>query len=474
MPLEIEYIDIDQLQPAARNPKLHALEDIITSIKKYGFNEVVLINDATGKTAHGHGRLEGLQAMKKANEPAPENIIVRDNKWLAPTIKKHFKSEKEAESYAISVNKLVEKGGWNKGLLNEMVSELEPIGFEVLKEIEQDIDEALEEVEKQEAEDRINLKNEYGLIATKQEGYQGVGAGKIDRDGFHQPADKEYRCGFDELPGELQGIIEIQDYHIFHSTNRWGIPDLLSERILKEVPKPIKTWGDRRTTPDDGKSHYFYVYGSTVDIGVPFERAIMAFFTNDKHVRTALNTPAHLVGKMINGRIKAAVVPDVSLWEGSPLVLHLHAIYQAQWMGRLIQEGGIDIIPRFEYFLPETREFSLLGIPKHPPTLATQLHTGFTDEHIPLIKESLLSGLKLLEPGQFLVYVSERGGNIIEDVRNDLPVQEVILLPTAKKVRRGSRAETDPVLRKLRQKKRGWEGKPKETIEEDATTENDS
>jgi len=43
------------------------------------------------------------------------------------------------------------------------------------------------------------------------------------------------------------------------------------------------------------------------------------------------------------------------------------------------------------------------------------------------------------------------------------------MLPTAKKVRRGSRAETDPVLRKLRQRKRGWEGRPKE--EEDGKTE---
>jgi hypothetical protein len=145
----------------------------------------------------------------------------------------------------------------------------------------------------------------------------------------------------------------------------------------------------------------------------------------------------------------------------------MYAIYQAQWLGRFMQEAGLKIIPRFEYFLPEVREFSLLGIPKKPPTLATQLHTGFADEHIPRIKESLLEGLKLLEPGQFLVYVSERGGKIIEDIGNDLATDEVIVLPTAKKVRRGTRAETDPYLRELRRRKRGWEGKPKETEEEE-------
>ena len=474
MPLQIEYKDIDEIQPAKRNPKLHALEDIIASIEEYGFNEVVLINDTTGRAAHGHGRLDGLKAMKAAGKPVPENIIVDDNKWLAPTIKKHFNSEKEAEAYAISVNKLVEKGGWNKGLLDEMVSELEPIGFEILKEIEQDIDEALEEVEKQEAEDRINIKNEYGLIATKQPGYQGVSAAKVDKEGFHPDEKKTYRCDFEAIPGELQGIVNIEEFHVFSSSNKLGIPDLLPDRILKEIPQPIKTWGGKEITPDDG-GYYFYIFGSTSSVGVPYERSILAHFTHDSHIRTFLETPSYRVKKMWNAQIVGAVVPDVSLWEGNPLVLHMHAIYQAQWLGRFMQEAGINVIPRFEYFLPETREFSLLGIPKHPPTLATQLHTGFTDEHIPLIKESLLSGLKLLEPGQFLVYVSERGANIIEDVRKDLPVGEVIMLPTAKKVRRGSRAETDPVLRKLRQKKRGWEGKPRDIVEEeDGTTQNES
>lgn len=466
MPLEIEYKDIDEIQPATRNPKLHVLEDIIASIKKHGFNEVILINDTTGRAAHGHGRFEALQTMKARSEPAPDNIIVRDDKWLAPTIKKHFKSEKEAESYAISVNKLVEKGGWNKGLLDEMVQELEPIGFEILKEIDQDIEDALEEMETNDAENRINIKNEYGLIPTKQEGYQGVGTAKVDKDGFHDEKKKTYRCDFEAIPGELQGIVNIDEYHIFPSSNKWGIPDLLPNKILQEIPQPLKTWGGKEITPDDGTSYYLYVFGSTSSVGVPYERALMSWWCHDSHLRTFLETPSWRVKKMWNAQIVGAVVPDVSLWEGNPLVLHLHAIYQAQWLGRFMQEAGIDVIPRFEYFLPETREFSLLGVPKNPPTLATQLHTGFSDEHIPRIKESLLSGLKLLEPGQFLVYVSSRGADIIEDIRNDLPVQEIILLPTAKKVRRGSRAEMDPVLRKLRQKKRGWEGKPKEVIED--------
>ena len=132
-----------------------------------------------------------------------------------------------------------------------------------------------------------------------------------------------------------------------------------------------------------------------------------------------------------------------------------------------MQEAGLKVVPRFEYFLPETRDFSLLGIPHKPPTLSTQLHTGFEDEHIPLIKESLKSGLKLLEPGCFLVYVSERGGSIINDIRDELPVGELVVLPTAKKVRRGSRAEADQYLLELRKRKRGWQGKPSEQEEEE-------
>jgi hypothetical protein len=120
-----------------------------------------------------------------------------------------------------------------------------------------------------------------------------------------------------------------------------------------------------------------------------------------------------------------------------------------------MQDAGVKIVPRFEYFLPEVRDFALIGVPKNSPTLATQLHTSITDETIPRIKDSLIKGLDIIRPGQFLVYASEKGEEILNDIRQDLPVQELIVLPNAKRVRRppDSWKEEDPYLLKLRKMK---------------------
>ena len=125
-------------------------------------------------------------------------------------------------------------------------------------------------------------------------------------------------------------------------------------------------------------------------------------------------------------------------------------------MGRFFQACGLKVIPRVEYFIPGSRDISLLGVPKNPTTLATQLHTNFTDEHIPLIKESLMQGLGILKPRQFLVYAGTRGREIVEDLK--LPCEEVIILPTTKLVKpQTQKKEEDPYLLELRKRKKGRE-----------------
>lgn len=464
--MKIQYVDIYKLIPATRNPKLHALEDIVASIREYGFREPIVVDNKTKRIVIGHGRLEALIMIHKASESPPDGIKVVKGTWMAPTINVIFTNEAAAESYALTANRLVEKGGWHIGQLEEMLQTLEPIGFDLLKELEHEIDTSIATTP--DVEEILQTTRKSGLIPTNQSGTEGVGPAKVDSTGLHLTSTKEptkFRCDFDEIPGNLEGVFRIEEGHIFSSSSKLGIPDLLSDMILPEIPKPIKTWGGIKETPDDGKSYYFYNFGSTPSKGVPYERALASWYTVDSHVKTFLETPAYRVGKLLMARIVGAVVPDVSLWEGNPLVLHMYSIYQAQWLGRFMQEAGLKVIPRFEYFLPEIQEFSLAGIPNKPATLATQLHTTIADENIPWLQKCLMTGLRKLQPSQFLVYVSERGAQVIQDIENELPIQELILLPTAKKVRRTeSRAEVDPYLKELRKRKRGWEGKKNDEV----------
>ena len=466
--LWIDYIPLTKLKAWPRNPKLHAKEDIRDSINRFGFTDPIIVDEKTSRLVSGHGRIEELISMKASGVGPPTNVLFGGADWVVPVIRGNsFTSDSEAEAYILTVNRLAEKGGWNQEMLETMLSEVEPIGFDVVKELEKNIDQALEFVQ--------DTTNSMGLKPTNLPGAQGTGFGKIDRTGFkkdaeesEEPGKKKVSPAFDDIPGNLAGVFELNEYNIFSSSNHLGIPDLLPNMILEEFPQPLLTWGGMDSTPDDEVSNYLYVFGSTSSRGVPYKRTLISWFCHDTHIKTLLETPAYRVGQMLQAEVLGAVVPDVSLWKGNPQVLHIYACYQAQWMGRFMQEAGVKVVPRLEYFLPEVQEFSLLGIPKNPATLATQMHTAFLDEDIPRLQQYLVDGTALICPGQLLVYVSERGAQLVEDVRSSLATDKIILMPTAKKVRRTeSRAEQDPYLKELRKRKRGWEGKQEE---EDETT----
>ena len=123
--LRIEYMPLDKLQEAPRNPKLHATEDIKNSLRRFGFVAVPAINDATGRLVAGHGRKEALVEMKTAGEPAPKRIVVKVGKWLVPVLRGvAFDTDQEAEAYLLADNRLTKIGGEDEDLLAKMIAEL--------------------------------------------------------------------------------------------------------------------------------------------------------------------------------------------------------------------------------------------------------------------------------------------------------------------------------------------------------------
>jgi hypothetical protein len=60
----LEYVPLDDLQPAARNPKRHDLPAIGRSIDTFGYVEPVVLDERTGRLVAGHGRVEQLRAAR--------------------------------------------------------------------------------------------------------------------------------------------------------------------------------------------------------------------------------------------------------------------------------------------------------------------------------------------------------------------------------------------------------------------------
>jgi len=112
--LKIENIKIADLREYAQNAKLHnekQVKQIAESIKEFGFNNPILI-DEVGEIIAGHGRLMA------ARELGLETV---------PVIRLSHLSAAQKRLYRIADNKIAENGGWNTDLLKLEISELETI-----------------------------------------------------------------------------------------------------------------------------------------------------------------------------------------------------------------------------------------------------------------------------------------------------------------------------------------------------------
>jgi DNA modification methylase len=118
--LSIDYQAVSALKPRATNPRTHSekqITQIANAIRRFGFTNPVLVDDANGIVA-GHGRVEAAK------------IVGLDQ---VPTVRLSAMSEAEIRAYVIADNRLAENAGWDRALLGielQYLTELE-IDFDV-------------------------------------------------------------------------------------------------------------------------------------------------------------------------------------------------------------------------------------------------------------------------------------------------------------------------------------------------------
>lgn len=102
--LSIIYQAVGALKPRAANPRTHSkkqITQIANAIRRFGFTNPVLVDDANGIVA-GHGRVEGAK------------VVGLDQ---VPTVRLSAMSEAEIRAYVIADNRLAENAGWDRTLL---------------------------------------------------------------------------------------------------------------------------------------------------------------------------------------------------------------------------------------------------------------------------------------------------------------------------------------------------------------------
>lgn len=118
MSLAIEYRPIDSLIPYANNARTHSqaqVEQLVGSIKEFGFTNPILIDGANGVIA-GHGRIMAARVLGMDALPCVE---------LAGL------TEVQKRAYILADNKLALNAGWDAEMLSYELDELRDAGFDI-------------------------------------------------------------------------------------------------------------------------------------------------------------------------------------------------------------------------------------------------------------------------------------------------------------------------------------------------------
>jgi DNA modification methylase len=114
----IELCPISRLTAYKNNARTHSkkqIRQIANSIKRFGFNNPVLVDDA-GEIIAGHGRVEAAKLLGLAG---------------VPTLRLSHLSPAEKRAYVLADNRLAEKAGWDREILAIELQALIDLNFEV-------------------------------------------------------------------------------------------------------------------------------------------------------------------------------------------------------------------------------------------------------------------------------------------------------------------------------------------------------
>jgi hypothetical protein len=111
MALRIEYLPIQSLRPYVRNARTHSdaqIDAIAESIRQFGFNSPILIDDADGVIA-GHARLAAARKLELDTVPCVRLAHLNDA---------------QRRAYILADNRLAEMAVWDVPLLSLEVGDL--------------------------------------------------------------------------------------------------------------------------------------------------------------------------------------------------------------------------------------------------------------------------------------------------------------------------------------------------------------
>jgi hypothetical protein len=401
-----ETVPIDTVKPYRKNPRVGDIGAIRESLRQNGQFRPIVVQKSTKEI------LGGNHTWRAAKEEG----------WTLISAVFVDVDDDAAKRIVLADNRTNDLASYNADILSEILSSLpDPVGTGYDSQTFQNLVQAVQDRDQEAIEDVIRPPIQVGTLLDDgeigPEGDNSVTGPTVDPNTAFESPEDDVEDLRDEL-GELQGILQLREDMTFKSSNYYDIPDLVSSGLVQALPDPLDTWGGSDATPDDGKTTWLWNYGVASKKDLPFDRAILCFYTYDTYFESFWDQPAFMTAKVLNAGIKMAVVPDFSFYTDMACATWVFNTYRAQWLGRYFQEAGIKVIPRIQFAIDKdpsrSWDFCTAGIPKGAPVVAKSTQNSNSKDEFDLEVKGLEVCLQKVEPKTLLMYGGNPAGRVIE------------------------------------------------------------
>lgn len=393
--MKIEWRPVANVTPYTKNPRRNekAVKAVAASLRQFGWQQPIVV-DKAGVIVVGHTRY--LAALAENMEKVP--VLVASNL-----------SDDQVRAYRIADNKTNEIAEWDVGLLSEELKALSDMGwnnFDGLAFSTQEIDALLSPLAAETfTPDRPTLANTVAEASSDdgdEESDAAYPAAKQPTKNYLEEEIEDDDEPQDADPGADGSIMTYREDAIFPTTNRWGFPDLLDNKLWSGDIKGVYTI-------DGDISPVRLVHWGTIGFDERMKGHVISFYAEDYRFESAVwENAVTFIEKLNKVQPAALIQPDFSVWRDDPPAVQIWNTYRSRWCARYWQEAGFNIIPNISFADEQTWEWIFDGIPKSIPCAAVQARTlGGSEKSKQLFVKGVNEFCKRVKVGRIYVYGGE-------------------------------------------------------------------
>lgn len=334
--LEVKLEELSSLVPYYKNPRIGDVEKVAESLSANKQFKPIVVN-VGGKTGRKREILGGNHTWLAARKLRWTKILVA---WVDV-------NEVEAKKIVLADNGTSDGSTYDDGILAELLAGIKDAGADLI-----------------------------GTTYTDDTLSKLVKSSEPSR---HSNVDK-----ISEASETMEGVQDLFDFPFFESDLSYDIPPLLPNMIPEDLPGPIDVWAGHEIDlerQEENPDQWWLTQWHAGNRLVNWEQAIAYFYTEDFHFESVFTEPARNTKKILNLGIRYAIMPNYSVNPDWPIATWIWASYRSFFVGRYLQEAGIQVIPDIQYgTADEALDITLLGIPEEAGVVAAQLQNARGDE----------------------------------------------------------------------------------------------